>query len=420
MKTGYKQTEIGVIPEDWEVKTIKEISNPVRGGSPRPAGSPKYFNGDYIPWLTVAALTNIPESQIFVSETEGYLTKEGSLHSRTLEKETLIIANSGATLGVAKLLAIKCCANDGIAALFDVDKNAEKRFVVYYINSLTKKLRTVIATGNGQPNLNTDLIGNIVIPFPPLPEQTAIAAALSDVDALMGELDKLIAKKRDIKQATMQQLLTGKKRLAGFSGEWEVTNLGLVCNESMQNGVFFEPSNKGFGIKIINVGDLYKGSPIDIDSLELFNASNSEKERFSVKDGDLFFTRSSVVPSGIAHCNMYQSNQDEPVVFDSHVIRVRPNKQKIISSFLFRFCISSIARNYLVSHAKTGTMTTIDQSVLAKCPVYLPSIEEQTAIATILSDMDAEISQLEARRAKTAQLKQGMMQELLTGRIRLC
>ena len=201
--------------------------------------------------------------------------------------------------------------------------------------------------------------------------------------------------------------------------DWEVTNLGSVCNESMQNGVFFKPSNKGFGIKIINVGDLYKTSPIDIDSLELFNASNSEKERFRVKDGDLFFTRSSVVPSGIAHCNMYQSNQDESVVFDSHVIRVRLNKRKIISSFLFRFCISATARNYLISHAKTGTMTTIDQNVLAKCPVYLPSIKEQTAIATALSDIDALIGELDKLIAKKQGIKQATMQQLLTGKKRL-
>src|SRR5687767_186115 len=91
----YKKIDLGLIPSDWNVKYISEISNPVRGGSPRPAGDPKYFNGSYIPWLTVAALTNIPSSQMYVSETENYLTEEGSLYSRILEKDTLIIANSG-------------------------------------------------------------------------------------------------------------------------------------------------------------------------------------------------------------------------------------------------------------------------------------------------------------------------------------
>ena len=212
MKPGYKQTEVGVIPEDWEVKRLGDLGGVVRGGSPRPAGDPRYFNGDFIRWLTVAALTNISEHQLTVSQTVGCLTEEGSKLSRTLPKGTLIIANSGATLGVAKLLGVRCCANDGIAAIIN-QRLGDKPFVCYYVNTQTKCLREVIATGNGQPNLNTGLIREIPIPFPPAPEQRAIAGALSDVDALLGAQEALLAKKRDLKAAAMQQLLTGKIRL---------------------------------------------------------------------------------------------------------------------------------------------------------------------------------------------------------------
>ncbi len=134
---GYKQTEVGVIPEDWEVKPANQIGTPVRGGSPRPAGDPRYFNGTFIPWLTVAALTNIPASRLVVSETETCLTEEGSLHSRTLLPGTLIIANSGATLGVAKILGIKCCANDGIAALLNLSKKCSTQYLVHFFNTKT-------------------------------------------------------------------------------------------------------------------------------------------------------------------------------------------------------------------------------------------------------------------------------------------
>ena len=200
---------------------------------------------------------------------------------------------------------------------------------------------------------------------------------------------------------------------------WEITNLASVCCDSMQNGVFYQPSRKGYGVKLINVGDLYKQTPIDSDSLELFDANEDEKERFRVKNGDLFFTRSSVVPSGIAQCNIYNSSQPESVVFDSHIIRVRPDPNKVVSSYLFRFCVASIARKYLVSHAKTGTMTTIDQGVLGKCPVLLPPLPEQRTIAAALSDVDALITALDALIAKKRLIKQGAMQELLTGRRRL-
>jgi type I restriction enzyme S subunit len=225
VKPGYNQTEVGVIPEAWDVKQIGDLGSVVRGGSPRPAGDPRYFNGNFIPWLTVAALTNIPEHELRVTETAGFLTKEGSKHSRTLDSGTLIIANSGATLGVAKLLGLTCCANDGIAAIIN-QRLGEKLFVCYYFNSQTKHLREVVASGNGQPNLNTALIREILIPFPPPPEQRAIVGALSSVDALLGALDELIAKKRDLKRAAMQQLLTGKTRLPGFHGEWKVKRLG--------------------------------------------------------------------------------------------------------------------------------------------------------------------------------------------------
>ncbi|HEY5523028.1 MAG TPA: restriction endonuclease subunit S [Desulfuromonadaceae bacterium] len=126
VKPGCKQTEVGAIPKDWDVKKLGEIGFVVRGGSPRPAGDPRYFNGNFIPWLTVASLTNIPDTQMQVSETVGFLTEKGSKYSRTLESGTLIIANSGATLGVAKILGIKCCANEALLQLLtkNMVKNA--------------------------------------------------------------------------------------------------------------------------------------------------------------------------------------------------------------------------------------------------------------------------------------------------------
>jgi type I restriction enzyme S subunit len=224
LRPGYKQTEVGMIPEDWDVVPIDNVGKVVRGGSPRPAGDSRYFNGNFIPWLTVAALTNVADTHLRVSETVGHLTQEGAKRSRTLPTGTVIIANSGATLGVAKILGVTCCANDGIAAIIE-QRKGNKEFICYYFKTLTQRLREVVATGNGQPNLNTGLIRAISIPFPLEAEQTAIAAALNDVDAQIAALDALIAKKRDIKQAAKQQLLTGKIRLPGFGGEWDVVTL---------------------------------------------------------------------------------------------------------------------------------------------------------------------------------------------------
>jgi type I restriction enzyme S subunit len=201
--------------------------------------------------------------------------------------------------------------------------------------------------------------------------------------------------------------------------DWDLASLSSILKEPMQNGLFFKPSLKGSGVKLINVGDLYTRVPIDSGALELFAATNDEREKFKVDDGDLFFTRSSVVASGIAHCNIYRSLKPESVVFDSHVIRIRPDARKVVPSFLFRFCLASLARRYLVSHAKTATMTTIDQGVLQKCPILLPPYDEQEAIADALINVDALIESLEHLLVKKRRLKLGGMQELLTGKKRL-
>ena len=201
--------------------------------------------------------------------------------------------------------------------------------------------------------------------------------------------------------------------------DWDLASLRSVAKTAMQNGLFFKPALKGAGVKLINVGDLFVQFPIDSESLELFGATGKEIERFGVESGDLFFTRSSIVPSGIAHCNIYISSHPEAVVFDSHVIRFRPNAKLVFPAFLARFCLATIARRYLVSNAKTGTMTTIDQGVLGQCPVLLPSLTEQAAIAEALSDADALIESLGQLITKKRHLKQGAMQELLTGKRRL-
>ena len=138
-------------------------------------------------------------------------------------------------------------------------------------------------------------------------------------------------------------------------------------------------------------------------------------QEFGVAHGDVFFTRSSLAPDGIAHCNICKKEDNGEIVFDCHIIRVRANNSKIDPFFLFRYCTTLLARKYLVAHAKTTTMTTIDQKVIANLPIPLPPLPEQKAIAQILSDMDAEIAALEKKRDKYKAIKQGMMQELLTG-----
>ncbi|MDI9533020.1 MAG: restriction endonuclease subunit S [Bacteroidota bacterium] len=410
----YKESEIGVIPVDWNVKKISDFSKPVRGGSPRPAGSPLYFNGDYIPWLTVAALTNISSSQLFVSETEGFLTQLGSEYSRTLEKDTLIIANSGATLGVAKLLAIKCCANDGIAALNNFSREVDKAYVVYYINSITQKLREVVATGNGQPNLNTTLIGELRIPLPSTKsEQTAIATALSDTDALIENLEKLIAKKRNIKQGVMQELLTGKKRLAGFKGKWVTIKIGEVADIHKGNGLSKTKLKQAGKYGCILYGELFTTYKRIIKNA--ISHTDYEEGVYS-KAGDILMPGSTTT-TGIDLAIASAVLKDN-ILLGGDINVIRPKTASINSIFL-AYYITEVLKHKILELTQGITIIHLYGKDLKTLEIAIPEISEQDAIGKILVDIDEELSGLENQMNKYQLIKQGMMQKLLTGKIRL-
>ena len=410
----YKESEIGVIPVDWNVKKISDFSKPVRGGSPRPAGSPLYFNGDYIPWLTVAALTNISSSQLFVSETEGFLTQLGSEYSRTLEKDTLIIANSGATLGVAKLLAIKCCANDGIAALNNFSREVDKAYVVYYINSITQKLREVVATGNGQPNLNTTLIGELRIPLPSTKsEQTAIATALSDTDALIENLEKLIAKKRNIKQGVMQELLTGKKRLAGFKGKWVTIKIGEVADIHKGNGLSKTKLKQAGKYGCILYGELFTTYKRIIKNA--ISHTDYEEGVYS-KAGDILMPGSTTT-TGIDLAIASAVLKDN-ILLGGDINVIRPKTASINSIFL-AYYITEVLKHKILELTQGITIIHLYGKDLKTLEIAIPEISEQDAIGEILVDIDEELSGLEKQMNKCQLIKQGMMQTLLTGKIRL-
>jgi type I restriction enzyme S subunit len=398
-----RRSSPATIPSDWETKPFKQISTPVRGASPRPAGDPHYFNGSYIPWLTVAALTNLPDSTLVVSETATCLTEEGSYHSRTLEPGTLIIANSGATLGVAKILGIKCCANDGIAALLDLDPQVCPRYLAYYINSQTEYLRSIVARGNGQPNLNTTLIGDFVITLPSNRyEQEAIAEALGDADSYIESLERLIEKKRLIKQGAMQDLLSGRRRLPGFDNEWPRTKLDKAL--TFEVGFPFSSrhfNHEGYGVRIVRNRDLKS------DNTALYYAGAFSPE-YVVKNGDLL-----VGMDGEFVTCLWKSGK---ALLNQRIGRIIPGPKASVC-FLYYHLKETLRR--IEARTMGTTVKHLSHRDVESLELPLPSIEEQEAIAAVLNSMDADLDALEEEITKARQIKQGMMQELLTGRVRL-
>lgn len=399
----------------WTRTTLARIGNVVRGASPRPAGDPKYFNGDFIPWLTVAALTNIPGSQLTVIETAGKLTEAGAQFSRTLTPGTVIIANSGATLGVAKMLGISCCANDGIAALLDLRSDVDARYVVHHINSQTEKLRTVVATGNGQPNLNTGLIGAIEIDLPCKEEQSAIADALGSIDVLIDSLDQLLTKKCRIKQGAMQELLTGKRRLPGFSQSWMKTQLSQLGTFLKGAGIKRDQAASG-DLPCVRYGEIYTEHSDCIRSFKSWISAAVASTATRLQRGDLLFAGSGETKEEIGKCVAFL--EDTPAYAGGDIVILRPQTE-VDSMYLGYLLNTPAAIRQKASRGQGDAVVHISAAALGQVTIDLPEPSEQAAIAEVLSDMDSDIAALESRLTKARALKQAMAQALLTGRIRL-
>jgi len=197
------------IPEEWDVIQLKKLCQVVRGGSPRPAGDPKYFGGG-VPWITVGELTK--DSKMILDSVSSGLTDEGKKHSRFLKKGTVVVANSGATLGIPKILGLSGCANDGVAAFLEIKAELKPEFLYYRLFSLVQFLRN-INQGMGQPNLNTDLLGNLKIMLPSKKEQEKIFSILNSLDSLFYQLESKKSNLEILKKGLMQKLLTGQLRV---------------------------------------------------------------------------------------------------------------------------------------------------------------------------------------------------------------
>lgn len=204
----YQETPIGWIPKEWTPKPLASLSNVVRGSTPRPSKDPRYFDGSHVPWITVGELSK--EDWPFLNDTETMLTALGSQFSRHLGKGTLVISNSGFGCGVPKILNIDGCANDGVAAFLDFSEECDLMFVYYYLYGQIETLRTKVARGNDQPNLNTDMLGEFCIPVPEKSEQSAVSERLWRAQIRL-QKEKAYRDKLDVqKSGLMHDLLTGK------------------------------------------------------------------------------------------------------------------------------------------------------------------------------------------------------------------
>lgn len=409
VKPGYMRTDAGVIPSDWQVVTIGDVAS-FSGGAQPPRET---FIFDPKPGYIRLIQIRDYKSNDFVTYIPFSLAK------KTCTSEDVMIGRYGPPI-FQILRGLEGSYN--VALIKTIPSSKLDREFWYYLlvqERLFKYIDLLSRRSSGQTGVEMPALKAYHIPLPPMKEQQAISSALKDVDALISGLDQLISKKRDIQQAAMQQLLTGQLRLPGFSGEWEVKRLGEI-GEISGAGVDKKIRTEETEVKLLNYTDVYKKDFLrSSDFSHVVTAKPEQISRCGIKKCDVFFTPTSETRDDIGHAAV--SCEDMPgIVYSYHVVRLRPTMELNTEFLGFVFKSKAFKDQASTLCEGSGTRYVITLPKFRAMNIFLPSdVSEQAAIGGILFEMSRELLALEARRDKARMLKQGMMQELLTGRIRL-
>lgn len=400
-KQGYKFTEeFDYIPEDWDVAKIKDKSEVKTGGTPSTSIS-EYWNGN-IKWMSSGELNN---KRIY--DVVGRITEIGLNNSSAnmIPKNSILIglAGQGKTRGTAAINYVDLSTNQSIAAILP-SKYFNSEFLYQCIDKRYEELRELSSGGGGRGGLNKTLIMNLPILLPPLPEQEKIAEVLSDIDELIESTQKLIDKKKDLKTATMQKLLTPKPPwLKKTLGELNIKMLkgsGLSKEDLKDNGRY----------SCIHYGELFTYYKEHINKILHF----TDEMTVPSKENDVLMPSSDVTPTGLAKASCINF-KDVALGGDILIIRC----ENIIDGTFLSYIIRKDKKQILQLVSGT-TVYHIYPNDMKRFEIFYPnSISEQKNIVSILQDMDAEIEALEKELNKYKDLKTGMMQELLTGKKRL-
>jgi type I restriction enzyme S subunit len=402
VKPGYKQTEVGVIPEKWKIGSLGVICD-VRDGTHE---SPRFFK-DGVPFVTSK---NIVDGHLDL-ENVSYISKSNAVEfdkRSKVDRNDILLSMIG-TIGSAVLVECEpsfCIKNVALLK----PRKVSPRFLIHLINSpIFQKYLADNLDGGIQKFISLGTLRQLSIQLPDEPEQRAIATALSDVDALLAALDRLFAKQRDIKQAAMQQLLTGQTRLPGFEGcsTFKQTEVGLIPEDWRVESVGV--------ISTVGRGRVISHREIALAAAPLYPVYSSQTSDNGIMgyldtfqfDGEYITWTTDGANAG----TVFHRNGRFNCTNVCGTIKLKTDNAGFVSRVLAGITPPHVSRN--LGNPK------LMNDVMKRISIPLPPLPEQTAIATVLADMDLELAAMEQRRDKTRALKQGMMQELLTGRTRL-
>ena len=379
----------GTIPDGWKSAPLGQLCGRITTG--KLDANAMVTDGDY-PFFTCAR--------------ESY-----RINKYAFDCEALLVSGNGANVGYVHYYKGKFNAYQRTYVISDF--SADVHFLKLFLDrNVRDRIRVEVNAGN-TPYITMGTLTEMGVVLPSNPvEQRAIAEALSDVDALLGALDRLIAKKRDLKQAAMQQLLTGQTRLPGFHGEWEAVTMRQVLTQNATYGIVTAGNFVQNGVKMLRGGDIADGRiNTDLPMVSLEKAA--EYARTSLVKDDVVIAlvgypgASAKIPEELIGANI------------SRAVGLLRMNGKVSANFLVCFLNSPDGRRMVLAPSAGSAQQVVNLAALNKLQFSVPPPPEQTAIAEMLTEIDAELATLEHRREKTRVLKQAMMQDLLTGKTRL-
>lgn len=392
VRAGYKLTEAGVIPNSWEAHPLGQVIRLQRG------------------YDLPHRRRNLGAVPIISSSGNcGY-------HDESQVKGPGVVTGRYGTIGEVYFVQEDFWPLN--TTLFVKDfYGADPLFISYLLRTIDFHSHS---GKSGVPGVNRNDLHELVVAHPPVDEQRVIASALSDIDTLISGLDQLIAKKRDIQQAAMQQLLTGQRRLPGFSGEWEVKRLDdygrCLRGVSYKGDADLLPHDTDESYRLLRSNNVQNGR-IDVNGLQFVKAGCVSAQQVMRHD-DILICMANGSKELVGKAAIFSVSDGFSYTFGAFMgcFRANPNA---VPRFIYFLLNSGRYRNYIANLLAGSSINNLRPTHVEQMEFPFPSADEQIAIANVLSDMDTEIASLEARRDKALLLKQGMMQELLTGHIRI-
>ena len=416
----FKKTEIGEIPVDWEISKLGDVCE-IIGGSTPSTKNKEYWDGD-IPWAVPTDITKLKSN--IISQTERNITEKGlSNISAKLLPIGSILLTSRATIGECAINIKPMATNQGFASLICNEK-VYNWFIFYLIISLKEHL-VKLSGGSTFREISKKSVRAIKVPFPPVSEQKKIAEILSTVDKVIEKKKSIIEKTKELKKGLMQELLTCgightkfiKTELGEIPLEWKVMSLNDISEEIYRYPTYYNIQYVSQGIPEIRGEIIESNGKLDNDLSKYRFISNVTAARFprtTLKEGDFVISvrgtmgKAAIVPKFLDGANI-----------TANLIRISPNRNIVFPLFIHQVFLSNRFQEVLNTASSSTTIKTIKASELKRIKFAIPSIQEQKRIAQILSSWDTKIKEDICQYAKLEDLKNGLMQTLLTGKLRV-